>query len=99
MYTETAVFDLLLPGDSQSLKAKRSYLRPIIAMLRKFEVSVAEVGLHDLLGRAQIGVAVVAAEAAQARAVLDTCENQVAGRPEIELLSVKRRLYGRDDDE
>jgi uncharacterized protein len=40
---------------------------------------------------------VVAAEAAQARAVIDTCENQMAGRPEIELLSVKRRLYGDDD--
>ena len=37
MFTETAVFDLLLPGDSQSLKQKRSYVRPIIAMLRKFE--------------------------------------------------------------
>ncbi|HWS34791.1 MAG TPA: DUF503 domain-containing protein [Actinoplanes sp.] len=97
MYTETAVFDLLLPGDSRSLKQKRSYVRPIIAMLRKFEVSVAEVGLHDLHGRAQIGVAVVAAEPAQARAVVDTCENQMAGRPEIELLSVKRRLYGADD--
>ena len=35
--------DLLLPGDSRSLKQKRSYVRPIIAMLRKFEVSVAEV--------------------------------------------------------
>ncbi|GLY04802.1 MULTISPECIES: DUF503 domain-containing protein [Actinoplanes] len=97
MYTETAIFDLLLPGDSQSLKQKRSYVRPIIAMLRKFEVSAAEVGFHDLHGRAQIGVAVVAAEAAQARAVVDTCENQVAGRPEIELLSVKRRLYGDED--
>ncbi|SDT77831.1 DUF503 domain-containing protein [Actinoplanes derwentensis] len=97
MYTETAVFDLLLPGDSQSLKQKRSYIRPIIAMLKKYDVSVAEVGLHDLHGRARIGVAVVAAEPSQARAVVDTCENQMAGRPEIELLSVKRRLYGDDD--
>ena len=97
MYTETAVFDLLLPGDSRSLKQKRSYVRPIIAMLRKFEVSVAEVGLHDLHGRALIGVAVVAAEPAHAREVIDTCENQVAGRPEIDLLSVRRRLYGDDD--
>ncbi|WP_433791741.1 DUF503 domain-containing protein [Actinoplanes sp. CA-252034] len=97
MYTETAIFDLLLPGDSHSLKQKRSYVRPIIAMLKKFDVSVAEVGHHDLHGRAQIGVAVVAAEASQARAVVDTCENQVAGRPEIELLSVKRRLYGDGD--
>ncbi|HEX5202326.1 MAG TPA: DUF503 domain-containing protein [Actinoplanes sp.] len=97
MFTETAVFDLLLPSDSRSLKQKRSYVRPIIAMLRKFEVSVAEVGFRDLHGRAQIGVAVVAPDPAQARTVIDTCENQVAGRPEIELLSVKRRLYGDDD--
>jgi uncharacterized protein len=97
MYTETAVFDLLLPGDSQSLKQKRSYVRPIIAMLRRYEVSVAEVGFLDLHGRARIGVAVVAAEAAQVRAVIDTCENQMAGRPEIELLSVKRRLHGDED--
>ncbi len=97
MFTETAVFDLLLPGDSRSLKQKRSYVRPIVAMLKKYDVSAAEVGLHDLHGRAQIGVAAVAADAAQARAVVDTCENQVAGRPEIELLSVRRRLYGEDD--
>jgi len=97
MYTETAVFDVLLPSDSHSLKQKRSYVRPIIAMLRKFEVSVAEVGFLDLHGRAEIGVAVVAAEPAQARAVIDTCENQMAGRPEIELLSVKRRLHGDED--
>ena len=97
MYTETALFDLLLPGDSRSLKAKRSYLRPIIAMLRRYEVSVAEVGHLDLSGRAAIGVAVVAAEPAQARRVIDTCEREVAGRPEIELLSVRRRLHGDDD--
>jgi uncharacterized protein len=97
MYTETAVFDLLLPGDSRTLKQKRSYVRPIVAMLKKFEVSVAEVGFHDLHGRAQIGVAAVAGDPAQARAVIDTCENQVAGRPEIELLSARRRLYGEDD--
>ncbi|MEU7902011.1 DUF503 domain-containing protein [Actinoplanes sp. NPDC049118] len=97
MYIESALFDLLLPGDSRSLKQKRSYLRPIIAMLRRYEVSVAEVGAHDLHGRAQIGVAVVAAEAHQAHAVIDTCENQVAGRPEIELLSVRRRLHGDED--
>ncbi|GAA0550625.1 DUF503 domain-containing protein [Paractinoplanes ferrugineus] len=92
------MFDLLLPGDSRTLKQKRSYVRPIVAMLKKFEVSVAEVGFHDLYGRARIGVAAVAAEPAQARAVIDTCENQMAGRPELELLSVKRRLYGEDDD-
>ncbi|UQU66298.1 DUF503 domain-containing protein [Couchioplanes caeruleus] len=97
MYTETAVFDLLLPGDSRSLKQKRGYVRPIIALLKKFEVSVAEVGMHDLHGRALIGVAAVAGEPGHARAVVDTCENQVAGRPEVEVLSVRRRLFGDDD--
>ena len=84
MYTGTAVFDLLLPGDSRSLKAKRSYVRPIVAALRRFEVSAAEVGALDLHGRAEIGVAVVAAEAAHVREVLDSCERLVAARPEVE---------------
>jgi hypothetical protein len=97
VFTATAVFDVLLPGDSRSLKAKRSYVRPIVAALRRFEVSAAEVGDLDLHGRARIGVAVVAAEAGHAGEVLDSCERLMAGRPEIELLSVKRRLHGDDD--
>jgi uncharacterized protein YlxP (DUF503 family) len=97
VYTGTAVFDVLLPGDSRTLKIKRSYVRPIVAALRKFEVAAAEVGSLDLQGRAEIGIAVVAATAAHVGQVLDTCERAVAGRPEIELLSVKRRLRGDDD--
>ncbi|MCA2215223.1 DUF503 domain-containing protein [Jidongwangia harbinensis] len=97
MYTETALFDLLLPDDSRSLKQKRSYVRPILAALRKYEVAVAEVGALDLHGRAEVGVAVVAADPGQARRVIDTCEHHMAGRPEIELLSVRRRLHGDDD--
>jgi uncharacterized protein len=97
VYTGTAVFDLLLPGDSQSLKAKRSYVRPIVAALRKFEVAAAEVGALDRHGRAEIGVAIVAADAAHVGTVLDRCERAVAGRPEIELLSVRRRLHGDND--
>ncbi|HEU5111564.1 MAG TPA: DUF503 domain-containing protein [Micromonosporaceae bacterium] len=97
MYTGTALFDLLLPGDSQSLKAKRAYVRPLVAALRRFEVSAAEVGALDRHGRAEIGVAVVAAEPAHVGRVLDSCERLMAGRPEIELLSVRRRLHGDDD--
>jgi uncharacterized protein YlxP (DUF503 family) len=97
MYTGTAIFDLLLPGDSRSLKAKRSYVRPILAALRRFEVSAAEVGALDLHGRAELGVGVVAAEPGHLAEVLDACEHLVAGRPEVELLSVRRRMYGGDD--
>jgi uncharacterized protein YlxP (DUF503 family) len=97
MFTGTAVFDVLLPGDSRSLKEKRSYVRPVVAALRRFEISVAEVGALDLHGRAEIAVAVVAAEASHVGEVLDKCERLVAGRPELELLSVRRRLHGEDD--
>jgi uncharacterized protein YlxP (DUF503 family) len=97
VYTGTLLFDLLLPSDSRSLKAKRSYVRPIVAALRRYEVSVAEVGSLDLHGRAEIGVAVVAADSGHIRQVLDTCEREVAARPEVELLSVRRRLHADDE--
>jgi uncharacterized protein YlxP (DUF503 family) len=97
VYTGTAVFDLLLPGDSRSLKAKRSYVRPIVAALRRFEVSAAEVGALDLHGRTEIGVAVVGAEPGHVTRVLDSCERLVARRPEIELLAVHRQVRGDDD--
>ena len=97
VFTGTAVFDLLLPPDSRSLKAKRSYVRPIVAALRRYEVAAAEVGLLDLHGRSEIGVAVVAADAAQVNAVLDSCERLVYGRPEVEVLATRRRLLGDDD--
>ncbi|MFY1633225.1 DUF503 domain-containing protein [Solwaraspora sp. WMMB335] len=97
MFTGTVVFDMLLPGDSRSLKAKRSYVRPIVAALRRFEVCAAEVGALDRHGRAEIGVAVIAADAAHVREVLDSCERLVAARPEVELLAARRRVYGADD--
>jgi uncharacterized protein YlxP (DUF503 family) len=97
VYTGTAVFDLLWPGDSRSLKAKRSYVRPIVAALHRFEVAAAEVGALDLHGRTEIGVAAVAADPAHVREILDACERLVAGRPEVELLAVHRKVRGDDD--
>ena len=97
MFTATAVFDLLLPDDSRSLKAKRSYVRPIVAALHKFEVAAAEVGALELHGRTEIGVAAVAADAAHARSVVASCEKLIAGRPEVEIISVQHRLFGADD--
>lgn len=97
VYTATAVFDLLLPPDARSLKAKRSYVRPIVAALRKFEVAAAEVGALELHGRTEIGVAAVAATAGHAREVVASCEQLIAGRPEIEILSVRHQLIGTED--
>jgi uncharacterized protein YlxP (DUF503 family) len=97
MFVGSLSVDLLL-GDVHSLKGKRAVVRPIVAELaRKYAVSAAEVGHHDLHRRALIGVAVVAADPAHCREVLDACERLVAGRPEIEVLSARQKLYGEDD--
>ncbi|MBO3681903.1 DUF503 domain-containing protein [Streptomyces sp. NEAU-YJ-81] len=97
MYVGTLSFDLLL-GDVRSLKEKRSVVRPIVAELhRKFAVSVAEVGDQDLYRRAQIALAMVSGDAGHLTDVLDRCERLVAARPEVELLSVRRRFHGGDD--
>jgi uncharacterized protein YlxP (DUF503 family) len=90
-------FDLLL-GDVRSLKEKRSLVRPVIAELqRKFNVSAAETGSHDLHRRAGIGVAMAAADRAHAVDVLDAAERLVAAHPEFELLSARRDLHRSDD--
>ncbi|MFF8645529.1 DUF503 domain-containing protein [Streptomyces sp. NPDC015345] len=97
MYVGTLSFDLLL-GDVHSLKGKRSVVRPIVAELqRKYGVSAAEVGGQDLHRRAEIGLAVVSGDWSHLTDVLDRCERLVAARPEVELLSVRRRLHGDDD--
>ncbi|WP_333775134.1 DUF503 domain-containing protein [Streptomyces sp. IBSBF 3136] len=97
MYVGTLSFDLLL-GDVHSLKEKRSVVRPIVAELqRKYTVSAAEVDHVDLHRRALIGLAVVSGDATHLTDVLDRCERLVAGRPEVELLSVRRRIHGDDD--
>ncbi|MET8831660.1 DUF503 domain-containing protein [Streptomyces sp. NPDC004610] len=97
MYVGTLVFDLLL-GDVHSLKEKRSLVRPIVAELhRKYAVSAAETGHQDLHRRAEIGLAVVSGDPAHLTDVLDRCERLVAARPEVELLSVRRRLHSDED--
>ncbi len=91
--------DVLL-GDVHSLKQKRSVVRPVVAELRRrFAVSAAEAGHLDLHRRAVLGVSVVAADASHVVDVLDSCERLVAGRPELELLSARRRMLGPDDEE
>ncbi len=97
MFTGTLVVDVLL-GDVHSLKGKRAVVRSIVAELRRrYAVSAAEVGDTGLHRRTQLGVAVVAGEAGHVGEVLEDCERFVAGRPEIELLSVQRRLHSSQD--
>ncbi|MEO5873508.1 MAG: DUF503 domain-containing protein [Streptosporangiaceae bacterium] len=98
MFVGALTLDLML-GDVHSLKEKRSVLRPIVAEVQKRfpAVAVAETGDNDLHRRAEIGVAVVSATAANCTEVLNACERLVAGRPEIELLSARQRLFNDEE--
>lgn len=98
VYIGALELDVLL-GDVHSLKQKRSVVRPVLAELRRrFEVSVAEAGHLALHRRALIGVAVVAADASHVRELLGSCEQLVAARPELELLSARERWLGPEDE-
>ncbi len=89
--------DVLL-GDVHSLKHKRAVLRPLLAGLRRFEVSAAETGDQDLHRRAEVGVGVVGGDPTHVREVLERCERLVAAHPEIELLSARTRVWDDDDE-
>ncbi len=98
MYLGALTLDVLL-GDVRSLKQKRSAVRPLVAEIhRRYPAAaVAETGHLDVHRRAEIGVAVVASTAAHCTEVLDSCERFVAGRPEIELLAARQRLFNEEE--
>lgn len=90
-------FDILL-GDVQSLKAKRSVVRPIVAEIRKrFQISVAEVEDASLYRRTRLGVSMVSGDRGHVEETLRRVEESVARRPEIELLASKMRLVQSTD--
>ncbi|MCC3284057.1 DUF503 domain-containing protein [Arthrobacter caoxuetaonis] len=98
MWTGTLEFDLLL-DDVHSLKQKRSLVRPLVAeLVRRFAVSAAETGQLDLHRRAEIGIGIVAADRAHVVEVLDAAERLVAYRPEVQLLSTRRRVLSSEDE-
>jgi len=98
VYVGALTLDVLL-GDIRSLKQKRSAVRPLVAELqRRFPgAAVGETRHLDLHRRAEIGVAVVAATAAHAVEVLQSCERLVAARPEIELLAARQRVFSEEE--
>jgi uncharacterized protein YlxP (DUF503 family) len=96
MFVAMLECDVLL-GDVRSLKQKRAVLRPLLARLRRLEVSVAEVGDADVHRRAVVGIAVASGQPAAARRVLEECERIVVDTVECELLSARSRLISIDD--
>ena len=96
MYAGVMAVDVLL--QSRTLKQKRSVVRPLVAHLRReFVVAAAEAGHLDLVGRTQIGVCVVAADLAQCRDVLDTCERWLAAEPHVGFVQARRTYVSEEE--
>ncbi len=79
--------DLRLPENS-SLKGKRRALKPITAQIRnKFNVSVAEVGNHDLWQLAALGICCVSNNNRYTNEVLSKIVDFILnGRFEVEII-------------
>ncbi len=84
--------ELYIP-DGHSLKAKRQILLSLKDRLRnKFNLSVAEVGEHDLWQKAVLGLACVANEGAYVNKVLDQALNLIRSVPTIEVIESRIEL-------
>jgi uncharacterized protein YlxP (DUF503 family) len=71
MIIGACVIDLHLPGNA-SLKGKRSILKPLLLRLRKeFNVSTAEVDLHDVWQSARIALVSVSTDAGRVQGQLE----------------------------
>jgi uncharacterized protein YlxP (DUF503 family) len=88
--------DLRIPI-SESLKAKRSTITPIVeGARRRYRVASAEVGRMDDHHRAELGFAAVSGTAGQAGAIIDEVERFVWSFPEVEVLEVDRTWLEED---
>ncbi|MFZ0059560.1 MAG: DUF503 domain-containing protein [Acidimicrobiales bacterium] len=87
----------LVIDSSRSLKDKRAVVRHLLdTARRRFAVSASEVGHHDKWQRAELGFAVVAADAAHVTEVLDAVERFVWAHPEIEVTATERHWVESD---
>lgn len=93
MVVASQTWELLLPGCS-SLKAKRSVIRSLRDRLRsKFNVSVAETGLQDVAGRAEISVALVSSDGRMAESVLEKLDRFVDLHAGASIVRVTREIH------
>lgn len=97
MYVAALRMELHL-GQSTSLKQRRSVVRHLVeTSRRRFGVSAAEVGPHELWQRAAIGFAAVASTAGHAEHLVEQAERWVWSHPEVDVVSAERGWVELDD--
>ena len=89
MLVGVCTIDLHLPG-SGSLKEKRFILRSLKDRIKKkFNVSISEVGHHDLWQRSLLGVAVVSNDSRFADKVLSKVVDYIRGETRVVLIDYR----------
>jgi uncharacterized protein YlxP (DUF503 family) len=89
--------ELHVPG-ARGLKDKRRAVRSLVErMHRRFRVSVAETGYHDLHQRAEVSLAVVAADGGELEHLLDELRALAEDTPDAVLLRWQPRLLGEEE--
>ncbi len=85
--------DLHLPA-SQSLKAKRSVVTPIIRHIDQMAgVAAAEVDFHDKWQRSAIGCSAVSDSIGHLNELVDTVERYLWSRPGAEVLDISQSWW------
>lgn len=83
--------DLRFPH-SQSLKEKRSLLRPVVAGIRtRFELSVAETAHQNTWQRCELGVAIVGEHVSVVEEVAEQVERFIWAGSGLEVLEIEHR--------
>ena len=86
MIVGLGVLELHLPY-AHDLKAKRRVVRSLVERLHaRFRISAAETGSHDLLQRAELGIAAVAAGEHDLRRLMDDLRRLIDDEEEAVLL-------------
>jgi len=87
MHVGTMTVELYLPG-CDSLKQKRSLLKPLLARLhREFNISAAEIDLNDHHRAALIACAIVSNDAKHVQRVLEKIPNWIETyRPDLQVV-------------
>lgn len=96
MYLGALEMDVLL-GDVRSLAQKRSMVQPVLGDLQRLGVSATETGQRERIRRSLLGVAAADTDIDRVHDKLDECERHVAERFDLELLAVRRRIFGPED--
>lgn len=96
MYLGALELDVLM-GDVRSLAEKQSKVGPVLSELHRFGVSAAETGELGRIRRSLFGIAAAGSDVDGLHDKLDECERHVAERHDLELLAVRRRIFGPED--